>query len=84
MPLTSEQAAKQVEERLREINRLVHEINNKRIAIELNIIKLQEKSNDDKSSTYQHKLKSMYKTGIQDAAQEENLIREALKKVRLI
>lgn len=35
MPLTSEQAAKQVEDRLREINTLVHEINEKRMAVRI-------------------------------------------------
>lgn len=82
MPLTSEQAAKQVEDRLREINSLVHDINNKRLASEPNIVKLQDKSFEDKSAANQQKLKTLYKNAMQDAVQEENLIREALKKVQ--
>ncbi|XP_063700649.1 SAGA-associated factor 29 [Culicoides brevitarsis] len=82
MPLTSEQAAKQVEDRLREINSLVHDINNKRLASEPNIVKLQEKTFDDKSTANQQKLKNLYKNAMQDAIAEENLIREALKKVQ--
>jgi len=84
---TAEQAAKQVEERLREINKLVHEINTKRVAIEPNIVSIQkvlqqEKVGDERSSSFQHKLKTMYKQGINDALAEEALIREALKKVQ--
>lgn len=79
-------AMKQIEERLRDINKFVHEINAKRQAIEPNLLsiqKLQEKA-DDKSSTSQHKLKSLYKQGLSDAVQEEALIRDALKKVQEI
>lgn len=49
-----------------------------------NIVRTQEKlSGDDKSaSVFQHKLKSLYKIGITDAMQEENLIRQALSKIQ--
>lgn len=80
-------AMKQIEERLRDINKLVHEINGKRQAIEpniLNIQKLQERGDDKPGSSGSHKLKTLYKQGLNDAMQEETLIRDALRKVQEI
>lgn len=39
---------------------------------------------DEKSNSAQHKLRSQYKTCMNDAAQEENLIRDALAKIHEI
>lgn len=36
---------------------------------------------DERSSSAQHKLKSIYKTCLNDATQEENVLRNALNKI---
>lgn len=51
----------------------------------LNIIKTQEKLNfDEKSAGLQHKMKALYKVGINDASNEEKILREALTKIQEI
>lgn len=85
MPLTAEQAMLQVQDRLRSLKSLVYEIETERKRNEPNIVKaiqLTKASNEDKSPALTHKLKAHYKVGIQDAIQEEALIRQALAKIQ--
>ncbi|XP_053675579.1 SAGA-associated factor 29 [Anopheles nili] len=85
MPLTAEQATLQVQERLKSLKTLVCEIETERKRNESNInqmIRLNKMSNDDKSPALNHKLKTLYKVGLQDALQEETLIRQALSKIQ--
>lgn len=75
----------QVQERLRSLKSLIVEIDAERKRNEPNIvntIRLAKMSSDEKSAAVNHKLKALYKTGIQDAIQEENLIRQALAKIQ--
>ncbi|XP_065088101.1 SAGA-associated factor 29 [Ochlerotatus camptorhynchus] len=85
MPLTAEQAMLQVQERLRSLKSLIVEIENERKRNEPNIvttIRLAKMSSEEKSPAVTHKLKTLHKIGIQDAIQEENLIRQALAKIQ--
>uniref|UniRef100_A0A182JJ11 SGF29 C-terminal domain-containing protein n=1 Tax=Anopheles atroparvus TaxID=41427 RepID=A0A182JJ11_ANOAO len=85
MPLTAEQAMLQVQERLKSLKSLVCEIETERKRIEPNInnmIRLTKTGSDDKSPALHHKLKTVYKIGLQDALQEESLIRQALSKIQ--
>lgn len=88
MPLTAESAAQQVQDRLKTLQSLIHDIEVERKGNEANlssIIRAQEKFNfDDKTSIPQHKMKSLYKMGLSDAAKEEALIRQALAKIQEI
>uniref|UniRef100_A0A6B2E9X7 Putative histone acetyltransferase saga associated factor sgf29 n=1 Tax=Phlebotomus kandelakii TaxID=1109342 RepID=A0A6B2E9X7_9DIPT len=88
MPLTAEAATVQVQERLKSIQSIIHELENERRRNEVNInniLKTQGKlSTDDKSTLYQHKVKTLYKMGISDCVQEENLIRQVLGKINEI
>lgn len=67
---------------------LIHDIDNERRRNEQNlnnIFRTQEKlSHDERSATLQQKMKMLYKTGMHDAAQEENFIRQALGKIQEI
>lgn len=70
------------------IQGLIHDIENERRRNEPNInnlLRTQEKlSQDTKSNAVQQKMKNLYKMGLNDAAQEENLIRQALAKIQEI
>lgn len=48
------------------------------------IFRAQEKLSHEERQTPQHKLKTLYKMGMNDAAQEENLLRQALSKIQEI
>ncbi|XP_035906764.1 SAGA-associated factor 29 [Anopheles stephensi] len=85
MPLTAEQAMLQVQERLKTLKTLVCEIETERKRNETNInnvIRLTKMASEDKSPALNHKLKTLYKVGLQDAVQEEALIRQALSKIQ--
>uniref|UniRef100_A0A182RTN5 SGF29 C-terminal domain-containing protein n=1 Tax=Anopheles funestus TaxID=62324 RepID=A0A182RTN5_ANOFN len=85
MPLTAEQAMLQVQERLKSLKSLVCEIETERKRNETNInnvIRLTKMASEDKSPALNHKLKTLYKVGLQDALQEETLIRQALSKIQ--
>uniref|UniRef100_A0A182QPX8 SGF29 C-terminal domain-containing protein n=1 Tax=Anopheles farauti TaxID=69004 RepID=A0A182QPX8_9DIPT len=85
MPLTAEQAMLQVQERLKTLKSLVCEIETERKRNEPNInnvIRLYKMASEDKSPALNHKLKTLYKVGLQDALQEETLIRQALAKIQ--
>ncbi|GAB0090435.1 SAGA-associated factor 29 [Sergentomyia squamirostris] len=88
MPLTAETATIQVQERLKSIQFIIHELENERRRNEVNInniLKAQGKmTTDEKSMVYQHKLKSLYKVAISECVTEENLIRQALAKIHEI
>ncbi|XP_018571132.1 SAGA-associated factor 29 [Anoplophora glabripennis] len=74
-------AAQQVQDRLKSLQQLVHEIEKKRIQSEQGINTLQKYAQDDKSGQSSQKLKSLYKTAISQAEQEEEVIRKALQKI---
>ncbi|XP_012258780.1 SAGA-associated factor 29 isoform X1 [Athalia rosae] len=89
MPFTADAAAHQIQERLKNIHNLVHEIEEERNRSEHNlnnITKAHDKiTPDDKVSPYyQQKLKSLYSAAVSDAQQEEELIRKALAKINEI
>lgn len=73
------------QERFKAIQGLIHDIDNERRRNESNLNnlnRLQEKcGTDEKSNSAQHKLRSLLKTSMNDATQEENLIRQALSKI---
>ncbi|XP_015609881.1 SAGA-associated factor 29-like [Cephus cinctus] len=86
MPFTADTAAHQVQERLKNIYHLVHEVEDERNRSEHNlnnIVKAHEKiTPDDKVSLYyQQRLKNLYNAAVSDAQQEEDLIRKALSKI---
>lgn len=75
----------QVQERLKSLKTLVCEIENERKRNETNInnvIRLTKMASEDKTPALNHKLKTLYKVGLQDALQEETLIRQALSKIQ--
>ncbi|ETN66734.1 coiled-coil domain-containing protein 101 [Anopheles darlingi] len=85
MPLTAEQAMLQVQDRLKALKSLVCEIETERKRFEPNInnmVRMTKMASDDKSPAVNHKLKTLYKIGLQDALQEEALIRQALAKIQ--
>lgn len=89
MPFTADAAASQIQERLKNIFSLVHDIENQRIRSEHNlnnIMKTHEKvTPDDKVSPYyQQKLKNLYNAAMSDAQQEEEILRKALSKINKI
>ncbi|KAJ8670669.1 hypothetical protein QAD02_001928 [Eretmocerus hayati] len=89
MPFTADAAASQIQERLKSIHQLVHEIEKARNHSEINlnnITRTHEKVNPDEkiSPFYQQKLKSLYTTTVADAQQEEELLRKALEKINEI
>lgn len=73
------------QERLRALQGLIHDIDNERRRNEQNlnsIFRTQEKlSFDDRSPALQQKIRTLYKIGLHDASQEENLLRQALAKI---
>lgn len=86
MAFSAEAAAFQVQERLKALYSLVHEIESERQRNEknlTNITKLQERYNADERNAQQQKLKSLY-TAVADAEHEEELLRKALTKVNEI
>lgn len=89
MAFSADAAAFQVQERLKSLYRLVHDIEEERIRSEHNlnnITKAHEKINQEEkvSPYYQQKLKGLYSAAVADAEQEEELIRTALTKVNEI
>lgn len=74
-----------LQERLKAIQVLIHDIDNERRRNETNLnnlYRLQEKyGSDEKSNSAQHKLRSQYKICMNDAVQEENVLRQALGKI---
>lgn len=89
MPFTADAAATQIQERLKNIYSLIHEIENQRNRSEHNlnnIMKTHDKvSPDDRVSLYyQQKLKSLYSAAVTDAQQEEDILRKALNKINEI
>lgn len=64
---------------------MIHDIDNERRRNENNLNnlnRLQERYNsEERSSSQQYKLKSLYKTCLNDATQEENILRNALAKI---
>ncbi|KAG5320592.1 SGF29 factor, partial [Acromyrmex heyeri] len=89
MPFTADAAATQIQERLKNIYNLVHEIENQRVRSEHNlnsIMKTHEKvTPDDKVSPYyQQKLKNLYNAAVTDTQQEEEILRKALGKINEI
>ncbi|XP_001606291.2 SAGA-associated factor 29 [Nasonia vitripennis] len=89
MPFTADAAAHQIQERLKSIHQLVHEIEKARNHSEINlnnITKTHEKVNPDEkiSPFYQQKLKGIYSLAVVDAQQEEDLLRKALEKINEI
>ncbi|KAJ8943033.1 hypothetical protein NQ318_022577 [Aromia moschata] len=76
MPFTADAiAAQQVQERLKSLQQLVHDIEKKRQQSEQGIVSLQKYAQDDKSAQNSQKLKSLYKVSITQAEQEEEVIR---------
>ncbi|CAD6230857.1 GSCOCG00006848001-RA-CDS [Cotesia congregata] len=89
MPFTADAAAHQIQERLKSIYQLVKDIDTERTRSEVNlnnITKAHEKVTPDDKITpyYQQKLKTLYNSAIQDAQQEEELLRSALSKINEI
>lgn len=89
MNYSADAAAFQVQERLKAIYRLVHEIEDERVRSEhnlINITKAHEEINQEEKVTpfYQQKLKALYSAAAKDAAREEDLVRRALAKVHEI
>lgn len=89
MPFTADAAAHQIQERLKSIYQLVKDIDTERTRSEVNlnnISKAHEKVTPDDKITpyYQQKLKTLYNLAIQDAQQEEELLRSALSKINEI
>lgn len=74
-----------LQERLKAIQVLIHDIDNDRRRSETNLnnlYRLQEKyGTDEKSNSAQHKMRSQYKICMNDAAQEENVLRQALSNI---
>lgn len=89
MPFTADAAVSQIQERLKNIYNLVHEIDSQRIRSEHNlnnVVKTHEKvtPEDKVSPYYQQKLKNLYNAAVTDAQQEEEILREALSKINEI
>jgi SAGA-associated factor 29 len=79
MPLTNDQAVIQVQERLKNLQSLLHDIDSERKKGETTITNINRTA---KSTTnMQNKLKALYKTGLLEASKEEALLRQALKKI---
>ncbi|KAJ8978940.1 hypothetical protein NQ317_003001 [Molorchus minor] len=82
MPFTADAiAAQQVQERLKSLQQIVHDIEKKRQQSEQGINALQKYAQDDKSGQSSQKLRSLYKTSITQAEQEEEVIRKALNQI---
>ncbi|KAI8124898.1 hypothetical protein FF38_06831 [Lucilia cuprina] len=81
MPLTAEIAAQQIQERLKDLQRLIHLIDDERRRSEANISSLNRAHH---SNLPVQKIKSLHKTCLQDASVEEDSIRKALEKIQEI
>ncbi|XP_013105091.1 SAGA-associated factor 29 isoform X1 [Stomoxys calcitrans] len=81
MPLTAENAALQIQDRLKDIQRYIHQIDDERRRSETNINSL---SRAQQSNMPVQKMKSLYKACLQDAVVEEDTIRKALEKIQEI
>ncbi|XP_037820202.1 SAGA-associated factor 29 [Lucilia sericata] len=81
MPLTAEIAAQQIQERLKDIQRLIHLIDDERRRSEANINSLNRAHH---SNLPVQKIKSLHKICLQDASIEEESIRKALEKIQEI
>ncbi|XP_049877367.1 SAGA-associated factor 29 [Pectinophora gossypiella] len=91
MPLTADVAAQQVQERLRSLHRLIYDIDTERTRNEQcieNILRAEKaaespSANEDSSSSsqQQQQLKTLYKSGLTAAEQEERLLRAALSRI---
>ncbi|KAF5282551.1 hypothetical protein FQA39_LY04958 [Lamprigera yunnana] len=82
MPFTADSiAAQQVQECLKSLYGLVHEIEKKRQASENGINAINKYNQDEKASFMQIDLKNLYKTAMAQAEQEEELLRKALQKI---
>lgn len=69
---------------MKAIQGCIHGIDNERRRNENNLnslSRLLDKYGSDEKSSAQHKLRNQYKTCMNDAVQEENLIRDALAKI---
>ncbi|KAK0174355.1 hypothetical protein PV327_010137 [Microctonus hyperodae] len=89
MPYSADAAAHQIQERLKNIYQLIRDIENERVHSETNlnqIMKAHEKVTPDDKVTpyYQQKLKTLYNLAVQDAYQEEELLRTVLTKINEI
>lgn len=82
MPFTADAiAAQQVQERLRALHQLIHDIEKKRTQCEQGILTLQTYTQEDKGGQSSQKLKNLYKTAIAQTELEEEIIRKALQKI---
>lgn len=81
MPLTAENAAAQIQERLKDIQGLIHKIDQEHQKSESNIHSI---VRANQSNLPPPKLKVLFKTSLQDAAQEEASLRSALEKIQEI
>ncbi|RZB39801.1 SAGA-associated factor 29 -like [Asbolus verrucosus] len=85
MPFSADTiAAQKVQEHLKSLYQMVHEIEKKRQTSEQginNVVKFQSGQDEKSGQHYQMKLKSLYKTSISHAEQEEDLLRQALQKI---
>lgn len=81
MPLTAENAALQIQDRLKDLQRLIHQIDEERRRSEANVNSI---LRAQQSNFPPPKLKTLFKTGLQDAAHEEATIRGALEKIQEI
>ncbi|KAL5286096.1 CCDC101 family protein [Megaselia abdita] len=81
MPLTAESAAQQIQDRLRQLQTSIHDIDEERRRNESNINTMMRAQD---SNIPPHKLRSLYKTGLQDAEREEEYLRNALDLIQEI
>uniref|UniRef100_A0A1A9WS62 SGF29 C-terminal domain-containing protein n=1 Tax=Glossina brevipalpis TaxID=37001 RepID=A0A1A9WS62_9MUSC len=81
MSLTAENAAQQIHIKLKDVQRLIHQIDEERRRSEGNINSL---TRAQQSNLPPSKLKSLYKSCLQDAVVEEATIRNALEKIQEI
>lgn len=90
MALTSDVVAQQIQERLGDISTLVHAIENNRARSENNLEKIEEIQNEVKddeknsASVKQRKLKLVYGRAVDDAKEQEALLRDALGNIHEI
>lgn len=89
MPFTNDAVTLQINERLKNIYNLVHDIEKERTKCEVNLNSisktLDKVTPDDKVTPYyQQKLKNLYYAACQDAQQEEELVRTTLNKINEI
>ncbi|KAK4884324.1 hypothetical protein RN001_000595 [Aquatica leii] len=82
MPFTADAiAAQQVQECLKSLYGLVHEIEEKRQLSENGINAINKHNQEERGSFMQTDLKTLYKTAVSQAEQEEELLRKALQKI---